>query len=115
MRSITALLLLSASLYATSGLAAPAALKCTGADMGPHFMYLWVDYDGSTVSIGRVDTTTPASSGLKASISPDAVAWDAAGSSGDVFHYSLNRKTGDLAVTAENYEGGPVTCNPAAP
>jgi hypothetical protein len=113
--TIFAFLVLSGSLFATTALAAPAALKCTGPDLGPHYFYLWVDYDAGTAIIGKADTTTPASAAIKASISQGEVAWDAPSNGGDMYHYTLNRNSGALAVTAENYESGDVTCNPAAP
>ena len=105
---------LGASLFATCAFAAPATLKCTGADMGPHYMYLWVDYDAAMVDIGRADTMTVASPGIKAKVSADEVAWDVASSGGDMYYYTLNRSTGALGITASNYESGDITCKPDA-
>jgi hypothetical protein len=115
LKIIPVLVLLGGSMAATAVAAAPAALKCTGADMGPHFMYLWVDTEANTVDIGRVDTMTAASSGVKAQVSEGEIAWDVASAGGDMYHYTLNRKTGALGVTAANYESGQVTCKPATP
>jgi hypothetical protein len=112
---IPAFLVLGGCLFATSALAAPTALKCAGADMGPHYTYLWVDYEAKTVDVGRADTTTVATPGVKASVSDGEMAWDVASPGGDMYHYKLNRSTGALGITAENYESGDITCKPDAP
>ena len=114
MRNILpAFLLLGGSLFATAALAAPTALKCTGPDLGPHYFYLWVDYDAKTVSIGKQDTMTPASAVLPVSLSESEAVWVAPGGSGDPFHYVLKRDSGAISVSADNYQSGDVTCKPA--
>ena len=107
---LPAVLALGASLFATSAFAAPTALKCAGPDLGPHYFYVWVDYDARTVSIGKQDTMTPASAVLPVTLSESEAVWVAPGGSGDPFRYVLKRDTGAISVSADNYQSGDVTC-----